>query len=67
MSMARKHYREAAQILHSALPSDPEVTSYSVGDVGDIIERMANQFAAMFKQDNRAFDRERFMDAVFDK
>lgn len=61
MAMSRKHYVEAAKVIKGNL-EDFQVDSAS-GTIFNMAESIANDLADMFKRDNSAFDRARFMDA----
>ncbi|MFI9271822.1 hypothetical protein ACIGXM_14045 [Kitasatospora sp. NPDC052896] len=60
MAMSRKHYRETAAILRHAAQSTTTI------DQLDVLREIAEGVARMFKGDNPRFDRQRFMDAVFE-
>lgn len=71
MAMTRKHYREIAEALNITLcragveypyPKD----EYTKG-VAWAVKTMADELATMCKQDNPRFDREKFVDAVYEK
>lgn len=65
MTMSRKHYREAASVLNALLLDDSMATDPDVvAQANFTVRRAAEGLADMFKADNRAFDRQKFMDAV---
>lgn len=59
MAMSRKHYRQAAAVIKRAHQAADTLQERSLVGV------LADDFASMFKQDNAAFSRQRFFDAVF--
>jgi hypothetical protein len=59
--MSRKHYRETAGILRHAYQ---RVTTLGQETV---INEIADGLAGMFKRDNLNFDRQRFIDAIFEE
>lgn len=63
MAMSRKHYREAAEIISRALPSEREESTPGAIERRNAAVEIANGLAIMFKQDNPAFRRDQFMEA----
>lgn len=60
MAMSRKHYREAAEIIKR----HRQISARSGDNTGVYaVEGVAEELADMFKRDNSAFDRARFMEA----
>lgn len=62
MAMSRKHYREAAALLRTALPAKGKRQPTRSATVREI----ADGLASMFAQDNPSFRRSTFMDAIFE-
>lgn len=65
MAMSRKHYREAAEVIARALPSERDMQSLSdgAGERHNACLEIAVGLANMFKADNSAFRRDQFMEA----
>lgn len=64
MAMSRKHYTEAAEIVKRNLERATDgVPEDMAGNAEFALKNVANDLADMFKRDNSAFDRSRFMDA----
>ena len=63
MAMSRKHYREAAEIIKNALPSRADADTPAGVVRTQTTREIACDLAIMFKQDNSAFDRYKFLDA----
>ncbi|WP_274032444.1 hypothetical protein [Streptomyces sp. MMBL 11-1] len=62
MTMSRKHYREAAAVLRSALPPEGKRQPTRTKTVREI----ADGLAGLFARDNPRFRRTTFIDAVFE-
>ncbi|WP_329272083.1 hypothetical protein [Streptomyces sp. NBC_01451] len=62
MAMSRKHYREAAALLRTALPPKGKRQPTRSATVREI----ADGLASMFARDNSSFRRSTFMDAIFE-
>jgi|DEB0MinimDraft_10_1074344.scaffolds.fasta_scaffold142215_2 hypothetical protein len=58
--MSRKDYEAVAEIFCYALD---EVESTDISPEG-VLRMMADRMAQLFKSDNPAFNRDRFMDAI---
>lgn len=52
--MSRKHYQEAAKVIHESGIMGIDVKAFTL---------LVDGLASMFKSDNSAFDRERFVEA----
>lgn len=62
MTMSRKHYRETAALLRSALPPKGKRQPTRTETVREI----ADGLAVFFAQENPRFRRSTFIDAVFE-
>ena len=63
MAMSRKHYTEVAEIIKAEIDGIDSVNDpFGVG-AHSALSNVADNLADMFKRDNSAFDRARFLDA----
>lgn len=63
MAMSRKHYIETAAAIKELVDSAAELTPVRRAVTLDNARAFAHSMAYMFVSDNRAFDRNKFMDA----
>lgn len=63
MSMSRKHYVEAAEIIKFEVRMAEGMTPVRRKVAMDAVRGVADGFANMFGRENFRFDRARFMDA----
>lgn len=64
MAMSRKHYTEAAEIIKANLDAAKSERNEDEAIGAEMaVKNVARDLAGMFKRDNSAFDRARFMDA----
>lgn len=57
----KRHYKVIAQVLNS---HHQHPTRRHVEDSDVVLDRVIEDFTAMFKDDNPRFDRKKFMDAA---
>jgi len=64
MAMSRKHYTEAARILHAhRVHMDKTLVRGNPDTPDELFYRLANAFGHMFYEDNENFDWDRFRQA----
>ena len=65
--MSRKHYRQVAEIINTAMSErfDGELSPHYVQ--GWLCSEIASALAFAFEQDNPSFDRHKFLEACFPK
>lgn len=63
MAMSRKHYREVASIIASAVSEANDRGSEHTDAILRTVEGVADGLARMFKADNSAFSRQQFFNA----
>jgi hypothetical protein len=64
MSMSRKHYREAAEIIRAEVEFASTLTPVRRAFTLKAVENIANGMAGMFKRDNSAFQSGKFFKAA---